>query len=195
MSCTSRERCWPTTSSHYAGSARSRPAAGTVLVTGGTGTLGSQVARHLVKRHGVRSLVLTSRRGPDAVGAGELTRELAALGAAVSVVACDVADRDELAALVAGIPDAQPLTGVVHLAGVLDDGVLTGLTEEQVGRVLRPKVDGAVHLDELTRGLDLTAFVLFSGFAGVAGSPGQANYAAANAFLDALAHRRRALGF
>ena len=165
-------------------------AEGTVLVTGATGALGTAVARHLVAEHGVRHLLLVSRRGADAPGAAEL----AALDADVTLAACDVADRDAVAALLAGIPAEAPLRAVVHAAGVLDDGVLTSLTPERLDTVLRPKADAASVLDELTRELDLTAFVLFSSAAGVLGAPGQGSYAAANAFLDALAARRRAEG-
>jgi len=165
---------------------------GTVLITGGTGTLGSLLARHLVTEYGVRGLLLTSRRG--ARDAGPLLTELTGLGAEVDVVACDVADRDSLAAALDRVPAGRPLVGVVHAAGALADGVVTGLTAEQVERVLRPKVDGALNLHELTKGTDLAAFVLFSSLAGVLGSAGQGNYAAANAFLDAFAEHRRAAG-
>ncbi|MEU8437117.1 type I polyketide synthase, partial [Streptomyces sp. NPDC029216] len=167
---------------------------GTVLVTGASGLLGRHVARHLVTGHGVRDLLLVSRRGGAAEGMAELEAELTALGARISVAACDVSDREALARVLGAVPAAHPLTGVVHVAGATDDGILTGLTAERIDRVFRPKVDAALHLDELTRDMELSAFVLFSSAAGVFGAAGQANYAAANAFLDALARQRRAAG-
>ncbi len=167
---------------------------GTVLLTGATGGLGRSLARHLVAEHGARRLLLASRRGPEAEGVGELVAELADLGAHVDVAACDIADRDALAALLASVPAAHPLVAVVHAAAALDDGVITALTPQRLDTVLRPKADGALNLHELTRDLNLSAFVLFSSLAGVLGSAGAAGYAAANAFLDGLARRRRAAG-
>jgi acyl transferase domain-containing protein/acyl carrier protein len=162
---------------------------GTVLITGGTGGLGALLARHLVTRHGVRRLVLVSRRGTKATGAKELAAELTELGAEARVAACDVTKRQSVAKLLTSIPD---LVGVVHTAGVLDDGTITALTPERLDAVLAPKVDAARHLHELTS--DLSLFAVFSSAAGVLGTPGQANYAAANSALDALAHDRRAAG-
>ncbi|TVL91531.1 hypothetical protein CD790_16420 [Streptomyces sp. SAJ15] len=167
---------------------------GTVLITGGTGVLGGLVARHLVAEHGVRRLLLLSRQGPAAEGAAELDAELTALGARVTVAACDAADRDALAGVLAAIEPEHPLTGVVHAAGVLRDSVIGSLTAEQVDAVARPKIQAAWNLHELTRDADLAAFVLFSSSAATLGGAGQGNYAAANAFLDALAHARRAAG-
>ncbi|MFL6130218.1 MAG: SDR family NAD(P)-dependent oxidoreductase, partial [Mycobacteriales bacterium] len=165
---------------------------GTVLVTGGTGGLGALFAKHLATEHGAKHLLLVSRRGPAADGVPELARELEALGATTRIAACDVADRDQLAELIRSLE--RPLTAVVHAAGVLDDGLVDTLTAEQLERVMRPKLDAALHLHELTTDTELSAFVLFSSVAALMGSPGQANYAAANAFLDALAATRRAAG-
>ncbi|SBW22636.1 polyketide synthase type I [Candidatus Protofrankia californiensis] len=167
---------------------------GTVLITGGTGGIGAIVARHLVAAHGARRLLLASRRGAAADGAAELAAELTGLGAHVRVVACDVTERAAVQALLDGIDTDAPLTAVIHAAGVLDDGTLDTLTTAQMTRVLAPKVDAALHLHELTRDLDLSAFVLFSSAAPLLGGQGQGNYAAANSVLDALARVRRGAG-
>jgi acyl carrier protein len=168
--------------------------AGTVLLTGGTGTLAGLVAQHLAGSGRAGRLVLASRSGPAAAGAAALAAQLAGTGAAAQVVCCDTVDRAALAGLLAGLPADRPLTSVVHLAGVLDDGVVTSLTEDRVDAVMRPKADAAWNLHELTKDLDLDAFVLFSSAAATFGGSGQGNYAAANAFLDGLAARRRSAG-
>jgi hypothetical protein len=162
-----------------------------VLITGGTGTLGGLVARHLVDAYGIREVVLASRSGPDAPGAAELAAGLEAAGARVRVVAADLSRRDAVDALVAGIPG---LTGVVHATGITEDGAVTSLTGPSLERVLAAKADAARHLHEATAGHDLRLFVLFSSLAGLLGGPGQANYAAANTYLDALATRRQSRG-
>ena len=167
---------------------------GTVLITGGTGGLGALVARHLVTRHGARRLLLLSRRGLDAEGARDLQAELGGLGCEVQISACDVSVREELRGVIDAISEEHPLTMVVHTAGVLDDGLIESLDGERLARVLAPKVDAAVHLHELTKDMGLREFVLFSSVASAMGSPGQGNYAAANAFLDSLAAYRRARG-
>ncbi|MFF2940311.1 type I polyketide synthase [Streptomyces niveus] len=166
---------------------------GTVLVTGATGAVGQHVARALAA-DGADHLLLVSRRGPDAPGADDLVDELTAAGTQVTLAACDTADRAALAALLDTVPAAHPLTAVVHLAGVLDDGVLDALTPERFDAVLRAKAETALHLHELTRDADLAAFVLFSSLTATVGGAGQANYAAANASLDALAEYRRSTG-
>ncbi len=165
-----------------------------VLVTGATGGLGALVARHLVIKHGVRHLLLASRQGLQASGADKLVEDLRSLGAQVEVVVCDVSDREQVKQMLAEAPQASALGAVIHAAGVLDDGVIDSLTPDRLDRVLAPKVAGAWNLHELTRGMDLSAFVLFSSVASTLGSPGQGNYAAANAFLDTLAVHRHSLG-
>ena len=184
-------RLQPITTS--SGQERHWPVAGTMLVTGGTGGLGAATARWLAAR-GVEHIVLVSRRGLAAAGVAELATELRELGTAVSVAACDVADREALAAVLDGIPADRPLTAVVHAAGVLDDGVVDALDTQRLLTSAGPKVTGLVNLHELTQDMPLEAFVVFSSIAGVLGSPGQGNYAAANAVLDAFVQRRRALG-
>ena len=176
------------------GPARGDNGTGTVLITGGTSGLGALVARHLVADDHVRELVLASRRGCRAPGAAQSQAELTALGAGVRIEACDVTDRKQLEALIASVPAGSPLSAVVHAAGVLDDGVIKSLVAERVSRVLAPKVAGAWYLHELTAHLNLREFILFSSVSGTLGNPGQGSYAAANAFLDAVAQHRRSLG-
>ncbi len=166
----------------------------TVLITGATGGLGALFARHLAERHGARHLLLVSRSGPEAKGATELRAELQELGAEVRIAACDVAERDQLQELLASIPTAHPLGAVIHAAGVLDDALIESMGSESLDRVFAPKADAAHHLHELSKDSGLSAFVLFSSIAGPLGGAGQANYAAANSFLDALAAKRRAQG-
>ncbi|WP_442818059.1 type I polyketide synthase [Streptomyces sp. NBC_01224] len=166
---------------------------GTVLVTGAGGVLGGLVARRLAER-GARHMLLVGRRGAAAPGAAELAAELTQAGVHVTFAACDAADRAALAGVLDGISAAHPLTSVVHAAGVVDDGVVASLTPQRLAAVLRPKVDAAWNLHELTERWDLAEFILFSSAAGTFGGPGQANYAAANAFLEGLAQHRHARG-
>lgn len=167
---------------------------GTVLITGASGTLGSLVARRFVAERGARNLLLISRDGTTAEAARDLAADLTAQGATVRTAACDVTDRDGLAALLAGVDPHHPVQVVVHCAGALDDALVAGLKAEQLDAVLAPKVDGTLHLHELTRDLPVDEFVVFSSAAGVFGNLGQANYAAANVFMDALVQHRRATG-
>ncbi|MFI6492385.1 SDR family NAD(P)-dependent oxidoreductase [Streptomyces sp. NPDC050564] len=169
------------------------PTDGTVLITGGLGAVGRHIARQLAE-HGVPRLLLTSRQGLGDPRAADVTAELTALGAEAEVVACDIADAAAVAGVLGGIGDELPLRGVVHCAGILADGVVAELTPERLAEVLRPKVDGAAHLHRLTADTPLDLFLLISSAAGVVGNPGQSNYAAANVFLDQLAHHRRSLG-
>jgi NAD(P)-dependent dehydrogenase (short-subunit alcohol dehydrogenase family) len=166
----------------------------TVLIAGATGGLGAPLARHLVERHGARHLLLASRSGPKAPGAAELRERLEALGASVEIAACDVSDRAQLQGLLGQVPDAHPLGAVFHAAGALADATIAAMAPEQLERPFAPKAQGAWNLHELTAGAELSHFVLFSSAAGILGSPGQGGYAAANAFLDALAQRRHAEG-
>lgn len=149
------------------------------------------MARHLVKERGAERLLLASRRGDEAEGANDLEAELRDLGCDVQIVACDVSDKERLGELLASIPDEQPLSAVIHTAGVIDDGVIESLDGARLSGVMAPKVDAALHLHELARQAEL---IFFSSAAATVGSPGQGNYAAANAFLDALALYRRASG-
>ena len=165
----------------------------TILITGGTGGLGALLAVHLA-RQGAKHLLLLSRSGPQAEGAQELMASLAELGCRAQIAACDATDRKALSELIDAIPSEHPLTAVIHAAGVLDDGVVSSLNGERLARVMAPKVNAAINLHELTKDKGLTEFILFSSAAAALGSPGQGNYAAANAFLDVLAQHRRAQG-
>ncbi|MGI5282730.1 type I polyketide synthase [Nonomuraea polychroma] len=167
---------------------------GTVLITGGTGSLAAELARHLVTRHGVKHLLLISRRGPQAPRAQNLHHELTTLGATVTITACDAADPHALAQTLHTIPDQHPLTAIIHTAGTINDATIPTLTPDQLHDVLRSKADAAWNLHHQTRHHTLDAFVLYSSIAGIIGGPGQANYAAANTFLDALAHHRHTHG-
>ena len=167
---------------------------GTVLIVGGTGVLGGLIAEHLVRSAQASRVLLASRKGPDAAGAKELTSRLTDLGAAVEIAVLDVTDRAEVTALIGSIDPAHPLTAVIHAAGLLDDAVITSLTPEKLARVWAVKAVGAANLHAATAHLPLAMFMLFSSAAGILGSPGQGNYAAANSFCDALAVRRRAEG-
>lgn len=173
--------------------ARPLDLAGTVLITGGTGGLGARVAQSLAGREGIH-LLLVSRRGEQAPEAAELRERLTRLGAEVTVAACDVSERAKVAALLAAVPADRPLRAIVHAAGVLDDGLLDVQTSQRIAAVFDAKARAAEHLDELTRDTDLAAFVLFSSLSGTLGNAGQGGYAAANAYLDAVAERRRVQG-
>jgi acyl transferase domain-containing protein/NAD(P)-dependent dehydrogenase (short-subunit alcohol dehydrogenase family)/acyl carrier protein len=166
---------------------------GTVLVTGGLGALGLHAAGWLAKR-GVKHLLLLGRRGSRSPGAVEAIAELEASGARVTALAVDVSDRAALASALATIPAELPLRGVIHAAGVLDDGIVAEQTAERFARAMSPKVDGAWHLHELTKESELDVFVMYSSASGTLGNGGQGSYAAANAFLDALATYRQATG-
>ncbi|MER7475844.1 beta-ketoacyl reductase, partial [Micromonospora sp. NPDC000018] len=163
------------------------------LVTGGTGALGGHAARWLA-RCGAQNIVVASRRGMAAPGAQQLVDDITGLGVQVTVAECDASDRDALAALIDAIPAEHPLTTVVHASAVLDDAMINDIRLEQIERVLQAKVDVAYNLHELTLDLDLSAFIMFSSFAGSVSSSGVGNYAPSNAFLDALAQHRRGLG-
>ncbi|QDI72806.1 polyketide synthase [Streptomyces calvus] len=169
-------------------------ATASLLVTGAGGVVGSALARHAVRSHGVGHVVLLSRRGEQAPGMAELADELRGLGTTVSVEACDVGDRGRLESVLARIPADRPLRGVVHAAGTTRDGTFRALEWEALEGLLPSKVDAVHHLDELTRHLPLDWFVVCSSAAGWWGSAGQANYAASNACVDAIVQRRRAAG-
>ncbi|KID96318.1 polyketide synthase, partial [Metarhizium majus ARSEF 297] len=167
---------------------------GAVLVTGGLGDLGSRVARRLATAHGVRDLVLVSRQGADSPGADALVAELAELGAKATIVGCDLANLASLGSVMQLFTPDRPLRGVVHAAGVVDSGTLPSLTARKCAAVFAPKVDGLWNLHQLTKHMDLDLFMMFSSISGIIGLPGLGNYAAANSFIDSLAHLRRAQG-
>ncbi|KAF1846935.1 nonribosomal peptide synthetase 7 [Cucurbitaria berberidis CBS 394.84] len=167
---------------------------GAVVITGGLGDLGRRVAMWLAITHNVRELILLSRQGMNTPGADTFVEELARVGFRVDVIACDIADFSSLKEVMSMFSKERPLRGVIHTAGLLDDGALQVLTTERFARVLAPKVHGAWNLHRLTQGMDLDIFLMFSSVSGIIGTPGQANYAAANTFLDALAHLRHAQG-
>ena len=166
----------------------------TVLITGGTGTLGALFARHLISAYGVSHLLLASRRGAEAPGAAQLQEELAALGATVEIRACDVADPEQLAALVGSVSPEHPLGAIIHSAGATDDGLIDSLDPERLQGTFAPKATAAWHLHQLSREIEGCELISFSSVAGTLQSPGQGNYAAANAFLDALAQARQGEG-
>ena len=165
---------------------------GALLITGGLGGIGQQMAKWLASAHHIHDLVLTSRRGMKAPGAEALVVELVQLGATATVVACDVGDFSSIKSLMEIFNKERPLRGVIHAAGLVDNGVLSTLTPQRCATTFKPKVDGAWHLHQLTQDMDLDIFMMFSSISGVLGMPGLANYAAANTFVDALAHLRRA---
>ena len=174
---------------------RAADPSGTVLITGGTGVIGRQIAAHLVATSQARHVVLASRAGPAAAGGPALRAALLELGASTAeIIVCDVADRASVEGLLAGIPNERPLTAVYHAAGVVDDAMLTDTSAVSLAKVFAAKVAGAWHLHELTEQLPVAEFVLFSSVVGITGAPGQTGYAAANAFEDALAAHRRRLG-
>jgi amino acid adenylation domain-containing protein/thioester reductase-like protein len=166
---------------------------GGVLITGAFGDIGRHLARWLVTAHNVRHLVLTSRRGKCTQGATAIVDELKQLGASrVDIVAADVGDRKSVESVMALFNKDCALRGIIHTAGTLDDGVISSLTPQRCRTVYNPKVDGAWHLHQMTRSMDLDFFIMCSSLSGIIGNAGQANYAAANTFMDALAHMRRA---
>lgn len=170
------------------------PADRTWLVTGGLGGFGLSTAQWLVDK-GVRNLVLISRSGPATGEAQSAISALEQRGVTVHAAACDVTDREALSLLLSVVArDLPPLQGIVHAAAVIDDGLLRGMTADQMRRVLAPKLLGALHLHQLTDGLDLEYFVLFSSATTLFGNPGQGNYVAANSWLEALGRLRRASG-